>query len=430
VEDFQDGVRLVELAPVADQDLVAQAVALTLGVRDSSDRPLLDGVMAYLRNEAVLLLLDNCEHMVDACAALAERLLTACANVHILATSREPLRIPGEVTWRVASLPFPDPGRLPPLAELAEMPAVRLFDDRARAAQSQFRLSTRNAQAVARICARLDGMPLALELAAARVQALTVEALAKRLDEGFRLLAGGRRTAPSRQQTLQATLDWSYRLLEAPEQAALCRLAVFAGGFELEAAEFVCGVQRTTSSDVVELLTNLVAKSLVQVSESDGVARYRLLETVRVYALEHLDEAGETVMVRARHAAYYLGLAEQAATAVWGPHIFGRFGQTEHAQFIPVARELDNLRAALTWAARGRNLRPPRNRTVGLLVHRRIYRRGLAMDGVGPDAADRAEANAPRPIAWYCGRAGVLAWRQRDRNTTGGGGAAAVSRTR
>jgi predicted ATPase len=347
---FEDGVWLVELAPLADPDLVTQAVASTLGVRDSSDRPLLDGVIGYLRTRAVLLVLDNCEHLVEACAGLAERLLTVCANLHILATSREPLRIPGEVTWRIPSLPFPDLARLPQLDELSETPAVRLFDDRARAAQPQFTLSTQNARAVARVCARLDGMPLALELAAAHVPALAVETLADRLDEGFRLLAGGSRTAPSRQQTLQPTLDWSYRLLEVAEQAALRRLAVFAGGFELDAAEVVCSAERgITSSDVLELLTNLVAKSLVQVTESGGEARYRLLETVRAYALEHLDDAGETAVVRARHAAYYLGVAERVAAAVWGEQLLGPFGQAEQ-QFVPLERELDNLRAALAWA--------------------------------------------------------------------------------
>jgi predicted ATPase len=357
VEHFEAGVWLVELAPLADPDLVPQAVASTLGVRDSPDRPLLDGVIAYLRTRSVLLVLDNCEHLVEACAGLAERLLTACANLHILVTSRELLRIPGEVNWRVPSLPFPDPGRLPPLAELSEMPAVRLFDDRARAAQSRFTLSTQNARAVARVCARLDGMPLALELAAAHVQALTVDTLAERLDEGFRLLVGGSRAAPSRQQTLQATLDWSYNLLEATEQAVLRRLAVFAGGFELDAAEVVCGVEGTASSDVVERLTGLVTKSLVQVTESGGKARYRLLETVRAYGLEHLDDAGETSLVRARHAAYYLDVAERTASAIWAPQLLGPFGKAEQqAQFVPLKRDLDNLRAALAWAEEHREV--------------------------------------------------------------------------
>ncbi len=225
-------------------------------------------VVAYLAPKVVLLVLDNCEHLVAACAEIVERLLTTCANLRVLATSREPLRIQGEVTWRVPSLAFPDPRQLPPLAELSAAPAVRLFADRARAVESSFTVHAHNARAVAQICWHLDGMPLALELAAARVQAISVDRLADRLGRGFQLLGGGNRTAPSRQQTLEATLDWSYGLLDPTEQAVLPRLAVFAGGFELEAAEIVCAGQPTAARDVLEILTQLIAKHSSRSSEA------------------------------------------------------------------------------------------------------------------------------------------------------------------
>ncbi len=305
----------------------------------------------------MLLVLDNCEHVVGACAAIVERLLTTCANLRVLATSREPLRIRGEVMWRVPSLAFPDPRRLPPMAELSEAPAVRLFADRAHAVESSFALSAQNAPAVAQICVHLDGMPLALELAAARVQAMSVDKLAERLGEGFRLLGGGMRTAPSRQQTLEATLDWSYGLLDPTEQAVLRRLGVFAGGFELEAAEIVCASQSTASSEVLEILTQLVAKSLIQVERNPAGARYRLLETVRHHALERLQARGEADHARARHVAYYLALAEETADALWGRQLLGAFGQPEQlAHLARLEREHDNLRVALSWTLANRDV--------------------------------------------------------------------------
>src|SRR5581483_6635001 len=223
---------------------------------------------------------------------LAEQLLDACPELRLLATSREPLRISGEVTWRVPSLAAPDLARRPTLEEIAATPAVQLFVERARAAQPGFALSPASGPAAAAVCARLDGLPLALELAAARVRVLPVEQILVRLDDTFRLLVGGSRTAPSRQQTLKATLDWSYNLLDAAQQALLRRLAVFAGGFELEAAEAVCGGDGADTADVLGLLTQLVTRSLVQAGAEDGEARYRLLEPIRQYAHALLEAAG------------------------------------------------------------------------------------------------------------------------------------------
>jgi non-specific serine/threonine protein kinase len=357
VDHFADGVWLVDLSPLGNPELAAQAVASTLGVREGPDRPLLDAVIAYIGPRAMLLVLDNCEHLIGACAVIVERLLTTCANLRVLATSREPVRIRGEVTWRVPSLAFPDLRRLPPMAELSKVPAVRLFADRARAAESSFALSAQNAPAVAQICVHLDGMPLALELAAARVQAMSVDKLAERLGNGFRLLGGGNRTAPSRQQTLEATLDWSYGLLDPSEQAVLRRLAVFAGGFELEAAEIVCAGQSTAPGDVLEILTQLVAKSLVQVGRDPAGTRYRLLETVRHHALERLRARGEADDARARHFGYHLALAERTTDALWGRHLLGAFGQPDQlAHLARLEREHDNLRLALNWTVENRDV--------------------------------------------------------------------------
>ena len=341
---FPDGVWLVELAPLFDAALVPQTVAATLGVRESAERPLLDGLIAYLRSRRLLLVLDNCEHLIDACAALAERLLDGCPSVRILSTSRESLRVPGEVTWQVPSLAFPDPNRLPPLDELAAMPAVRLFVERAAAARSGFVLTSRIAPAVAGIVAHLDGMPLALELAAARVRMLTPEQILGRLNDAFHILAGGSRTAPTRQQTLRATLDWSHALLSEPEQILFQRLSVFAGGWDLDTAESFCGGDGIERPGVLDLLERLVDKSLVVVDESGSTARYRLLEPIRQYAREHLRASADAERMPRRHFAYFLALAEEAD--------IGLRSSKQSAWFWRLGRELDNVRAALGWAER------------------------------------------------------------------------------
>lgn len=341
-EAFPDGVYLVELARLSDPLLVLEAVTSSLGIGQAKDEELSDAVARALRPRALLLVLDNCEHLIDACAGLADRLLSSCAQIRILATSREPLQITGERQRRVPPLPVPDPKQAASPDELARCPSVALFLERASAVEPRFRLTAENATAVARICSVLDGIPLAVELAAARVRVLSVEQVALRLDDCFRLLTGNSRSAPTRQQTLRATLDWSYRLLTEPEQTAFRRLAVFVGGWGLEAAEAVCRGDLPGDADALELLTRLVDKSLVVIEEMEGETRYRLLEPVRQYAMERLAERGELEAATQRHAAFYLALAEKAET--------GLFGSEQLAWLRRVDRELDNIRITLRWA--------------------------------------------------------------------------------
>jgi non-specific serine/threonine protein kinase len=289
--------------------------------------------------------LDNCEHVVDACAALADALLRACPDLRVLATSREALGVAGEAPHRVPSLALPDPARPPPVEALAAYEAVRLFVERAAIVQPGFALTARNAAAVAQVCARLDGIPLALELAAARVRVLPLEQLLPRLEDRFRLLTGGGRTAPVRHQTLRAAVDWSYALLAAPERALFARLSVFAGGWDLEAAEAVGAGDGIGAEAVLDLLTRLADTSLV-VAEAPpaggGGARYRLLETLRQYAGERLREGwGGAAAARRRHAAHYLALAEAARPPLQGAAQLGWLARLE--------AEGDNLRAALRW---------------------------------------------------------------------------------
>jgi predicted ATPase/DNA-binding CsgD family transcriptional regulator len=342
VDAHADGVWLAELAALSDGSLVAQAIAQAVGVQEETRRPLVEILASFLRPRELLLLLDNCEHLVEACAALVDRLLRACPQVRILATSREPLGIAGETVFRVPSLPLPDPGRRPPIEQLVHYEAVRLFLDRALAVQPGFAVTDRNAPALAQVCHRLDGIPLAIELAAARMGALTVEQIAARLDQRFRLLRGGSRTAMPRQQTLRATVDWSYDLLPERERLLLHRLAVFAGGWMLEAAETVCSGAGIEEHEVLDLLSALVKKSLVQAEERGEEVRYRLLETVRQYAREQLQQSGAESVVCVRHLNWLLALAERAANeanglrqATW----LDRF-ELEH----------DNFRAALGWS--------------------------------------------------------------------------------
>jgi non-specific serine/threonine protein kinase len=341
--EFPHGAWLVELAPLTDPALVLQAIATIFGVRESPEQPLLDSLIAYLQPRRLLLIADNCEHLVDACARLAQALLAACPALRILATSREPLRTMGEVTWRVPSLDAPDPRRLPPAEDLAHYAAVQLFVERAQAVQPRFQLTPHNAAAVGQIVGRLDGLPLAIELAAARVGVLAVEQIAARLDDSVRLLGGGSRTTPNRHQTLRATLEWSHDLLSQPERVLFRRLAAFAGGWDLEAAEAVCPDGEVASEEVLDLLQQLVDKSLVQQAAHAGAAHYRLLEPVRQYAQQQLAASGEARAIGRRHTAFYLSLAEEAASKLRGAEQVGWFNR--------LARELDNLRTALRWAS-------------------------------------------------------------------------------
>jgi predicted ATPase len=256
-------VAFVELASLVDPALLSGTVAAKLGVREQRGQSVHDTLLDVLRPCTLLLVLDNCEHLIDACAILANDLLRACPGVRILATSREPMRISGEVTWRVPPLPAPDPGRQYGPDELVDYPAVRLFIERARAVQPSFVLTPDNGNAVASICARLDGMPLAIELAAAQTRILAPDQILMKLDDALRLLVGGSRAAPTRQKTLRATIDWSYALLSPAEQTLLHRLAVFAGGWSLEAAEAVCATHAFESSELLAALSHLVDASLV-----------------------------------------------------------------------------------------------------------------------------------------------------------------------
>jgi non-specific serine/threonine protein kinase len=336
---FPDGVWLVELAPLVLQDQVLLALAQTLGLRTEDERPMLEVVLDYLRDRRTLLLLDNCEHLLAGCVELTQAVLEACPDVQFLASSREALRVPGEHVWIVASLSLPEAETCLKADELMRYEAVELFLLRAREARADFRLSEENAPSVAHICRQLDGIPLALELAAARTRSLTVEEITSRLDQRFRLLTGGTRTALPRQQTLRALMDWSYELLNAPERVLLHRLCVFRGGWTLTAAEGICAGEEIEEWEVLDLLTSLVDKSLALAEQKGGQSRYRLLETVREYAWERLVESGESEVVCARHRDYFLELAETARPHLSGPEQVAWYDRLE--------AEHDNLRSAL-----------------------------------------------------------------------------------
>jgi predicted ATPase/transcriptional regulator with XRE-family HTH domain len=341
--EFADGVWWVDLARMSDPALVPQAVASALGMRDEAQRPLLDQLADHLHVKRLLLVLDNCEHLIEACAAFADAFLHMAPKLRILATSREPLAIAGETTYRVPSLQVPDPEHLPPLASLTEFEAVRLFVDRAAAALPGFTVTEANGPSIIEICHRLDGMPLAIELAAARVKVLPVEQIREHLDDRFRLLTGGSRVALPRQQTLRATMDWSFGLLSEPERALFRRLAVFAGGWALQAAEAMCGTEDVTQKDVLDLLARLVDKSLVVLGWQGEAGRYGMLETIRQYASERLEEAGETAGLRRSHAGYFLTLAEEVEPKLFCPE--------QNTWFARLEAEHSNLRAALQWMA-------------------------------------------------------------------------------
>jgi predicted ATPase/tetratricopeptide (TPR) repeat protein len=307
---YADGALLVELDALDEAALVPGAVAEALDLHALRGEGVVDALLAELEPLALLLVLDNCEHLINAAAALVDALLRGSPRLTVLATSREPLRVPGEVVFRVPSLGIPDPAREEEPDALLRYESVSLFVERAGAFAPSFSLDRESAPAVARICHRLDGLPLALELAAARVDALTPAALADRLDDRFRLLRAGSRTAPTRQQTLEATLDWSHELLSDKERTLLRRLAAFSGGFTLESVEEVCAGEGLEADQVALLLADLVEKSLVTREGRGGAARYRLLETIRSYASDRLAESGETPAVAARHAAWLMAYVQ------------------------------------------------------------------------------------------------------------------------
>ena len=339
LEEYKDGVYLVELAALSDPNLVVKTLMAVLELREMPGRPPQEALLAYLEHKHLLLVLDNCEHLLAECSRLADLLLKACAGLVILATSREILGVGGEDARRVPPLELPDVHHLPELKSLGQVEAVELFVERARKAFPGFTLDAGNAAAVAQICQRLDGIPLAIELAAARLRMMTIHQVAARRDNVFLLLTGGSRSALPRQQTLKATMDWSYALLSAQERLAFHRLSVFTGGWMLEAAEAVCSVDGIQIVDVLDLLGGLVDKSLVAVG---GEERYTMLEIVRQYAHEKLLESGEGSKIRELHLAYYLQLGE-----IFGKEVRGK-GQI--AWLDRMERELSNLRLALEWS--------------------------------------------------------------------------------
>jgi predicted ATPase/DNA-binding CsgD family transcriptional regulator len=340
VGNFADGVCLVELASLNDDQLVARAVASALGVRARPGLPLLQSLAEALRTRQLLLVLDNCEHVIDPCVEVADALLQSADGLRVLATSREPLKLPGEVLWTLAPLSSPTRSRktLTPV-DLERFEATRLFVERVLDRLPQFVPSPADSAAIAAICQRLDGMPLAIELAAARVIVMGCSQLASRLDHALPLLIGGQRAAPPRQQTLRATLDWSHNLLSTEEQAVFRRVAVFGGGWTLEAAEAICSDNPSADVEttVADLLGRLVDKSLVVREEVAGAARFRLLEPIRQYAVERLSKHGELESLRLRHLEWYAAFAQRSSPFQTDP-------------LAPLVQELDNVRAALRWS--------------------------------------------------------------------------------
>jgi predicted ATPase/class 3 adenylate cyclase len=342
LEQYPDGVWLVELAPLTDPARVPQMVATVLGLKEEPGRPIVETLTAHLKNKRLLLLLDNCEHLLDGCAQLTGALIRQSKDVKIVASSREALRVGGEQNFRVPSLSLPDPNQAHTPASVAPFEAVQLFADRALLCRPDFEVTHRNASALASVCYRLDGIPLAIELAAARVRYLSVEEINHKLDQRFQLLTGGARTALPRQQTLRSLIDWSYDLLSDQEKLTLQRLSVFIGGWTLPSAEQVCSGDGVSEQGVLDLLTSLCDKSLVVAEQDDGHTRYGLLETVRQYSRERLLESGGANAIRQLHQDHFLALAEEAEPNLSGPEQLAWLQRLE--------KEHQNLRAALDWS--------------------------------------------------------------------------------
>lgn len=341
-EEYADGVWFVELAAVTEPEMVPAQAADVLGVQEQPGQPIRETLLTHLSDRSALLVVDNCEHVLSAAADLAGAVLKRSPDSRIIATSRELLGVGGEVAYGMRSMALPRNAEDGSPAELAHYDAVQLFMERAAAANPEFQVTAANAAAVIEICRRLDGMPLAIELAAARLRSFTPQQIADYLDQRFRILTGGARTAVPRQQTLAATIDWSYRLLDEREQLLFERLSVFQGGFDLEAAQYVCSSEGLDEFDIFELVPTLVDKSLVSADVGGDRARYRLLETIRQFARDKLDEAGVSDSVRRRHAEHFMGLAEEAEHHVRGAR--------EKEWWSRLDTELDNLRLAMEWS--------------------------------------------------------------------------------
>jgi predicted ATPase/class 3 adenylate cyclase len=419
LDSFPDGVWLVELAPLSDPALVPQTVAEVVSVRESPGESIIKTLVGALKEKRLLLVLDNCEHVLESSARLVDAILKACPKVKILVSSREALGIGGEGAYRVPSLSLPNLQQLQTPESLSHSEAVHLFIERAITMKADFAVTNQDALALASVCHRLDGVPLAIELAAARVRSLTVEELGRRLDDRFRLLTGGSRTALPRQQTLRATIDWSYDLLEENQKALLARLSVFVGGWTLEACERVCIGNGIESWEVLDLLTALVDKSLVIAEEREGMTRYRLLEMIRQYAREKLASQTDSETYRRMHRDYFLVLAEEAEPKLHG---------NEQAHWLDVLEtEHENVRQALTfcleepgqaqagltmagalqhfWLSRG-YLSEGRERTMALLTHpdaqQRTPARRSALNGAGLMARDQGDYDSARSLHEEC----------------------------
>ena len=344
LEKFDHGVWFVELAPLTDPELIPQTILSAIGIQEQQGKLPIEALKEYLHEKKTLILLDNCEHLIESTAKVANALLNAAPELTIIASSREALGVKGELSYPVPSLSLPDIKHLPVLEQLSQYEAVRLFIDRASLVAPHFVVDRNSAPFIAQICYRLDGIPLAIELAAARVRVLSLEEISKRLDDRFRLLTGGARTALPRQQTLRALIDWSYDLLSEKERLLLRRLSVFTGGWTLEAAEEVCAGDGIETYDILDLLTQLVNKSLVVVMEysQSGETRYRMLETIRQYAREKFLEAGGGEVVRDKHLAYFVKLVEHAEPELYRSNQVFWLNKLDD--------EIDNFRMAVEWA--------------------------------------------------------------------------------
>jgi predicted ATPase len=397
---FSDGVWWVELASLFEPGLVPQRVARTLGVSEEPGPPLVELIFSYLGSKKALLVLDNCEHLIEACAELAENVLRACPAVSII-TSREAVRFPGEVVRLVPPLSLPDPDHRPTLEELNKTEAARLFYERASAASSGYVLGEEDAPALALLCRRLDGISLALELAVARVGMLTIGQITDRLEDRFGLLTRSGRTAPPRQQTLRATMDWGYNLLSDAERVLFGRLSVFAGGFSLEEVEEVCAGDGIEQWEVLDLLSSLADKSLVLAREQGGAVRYRMLQTVRRYAGEKLQAFGEDRGFRERHAEFFLRLTEESELML-------RKRQEESFWLQRLKTEHDNLRAALSFsleaAGPGHGLCLAKALAAFWDVQEYFTEgRGWLEEALSEDGGEATEARATalRDLAWF-----------------------------
>src|SRR6516162_582685 len=378
---FGGGVWWVDLAPITDPDLVPVAVIHALGLPDQPGSSTMDKLLRFVGDRRMLLVLDNCEHLVDASAELVIAVLGGCPAVTVVATSREPIGVAGEVSWRVPSLSLADE-------------AIELFTDRARQVRPDFLLTDDNTPTAEEICRRLDGVPLAIELAAARVRVLSLTEIRDGLHDRFRLLTGGARTAVRRQQTLRASVDWSHALLTEPERLVFARLAVFMGGFDLDAAQAVAGGGDVERFQVLDLVTLLVDKSLVAAENASARMRYRLLETVRQYALEKLAESGEADAVRSRHRDHYTGLAGLLDAPAGG----------DYEQRIEQAEsEIDNLRAAFLWSRENSDI------ALALALQPLWLARGRFREGLAAFDAALADDNAPHAEVVPAVRARALA---------------------